>query len=349
MPTPLSSSGRSQANSSADPVPAIAVRDQLARVVNSPGLISSARLCRFLTHIVNRTIEGDIDSLKELSIAMDVFDRTSDYDPNIDAIVRVEARRLRAKLKAYYEEGPGTDDPVLIGLRPGSYVPVFRWLDTQPSKDRQEIGATLPTGRRSIAVLPFVNMSPEPEQDYFCDGISEEIMNSLTRVSGLNVIARTSSFHFKGASIDIREVGQRLGADLVIEGSVRKAGEQLRITAQAIQTESGHHLWSETFRHQLQDVFAIQEEIAQSIADLLRFHMPEVQGAERPSAPNLDAYTAYLRTRFLIHQQSPEALHAALEQLRKLVETYPNYALAYSGMAAANGLLSIFGVVSGRE
>jgi serine/threonine-protein kinase len=298
---------------------------------------------------VNRTIEGDVDSLKELSIAMDVFDRTSDYDPNIDAIVRVEARRLRGKLKAYYEEGPGTDDPVLIGLRPGSYVPVFRWLDTQPSKDRQEIGATLPTGRRSIAVLPFVNMSPEPEQDYFCDGISEEIMNSLTRVSGLNVIARTSSFHFKGASIDIREVGQRLGADLVIEGSVRKAGEQLKITAQAIQTESGHHLWSETFRRELKDVFAIQEEIAQSVADLLRLHMPEVQRAERPSAPNLDAYTAYLRARFLIHQQSPEALHAALEQLRKLVETYPNYALAYSGMAAANGLLSIFGVVSGRE
>jgi serine/threonine-protein kinase len=157
---------------------------------------------------VNRTIDGDIDSLKELSIAMDVFDRTSDYDSNIDAIVRVEARRLRAKLKTYYEEEPGAVDPVLIGLRPGSYVPVFRWLDAQPAKHREEIGATLP-GRTSIAVLPFVNMSPEPEQDYFCDGMSEEIMNSLTRLSGLNVIARTSAFHFKGANIDIREVGQR--------------------------------------------------------------------------------------------------------------------------------------------
>ena len=161
-------------------------------------------------------------------------------------------------------------------------------------------------------------MSPEPEQDFFCDGITEEITNSLTRVSGLNVIARTSAFHFKGASIDIREVGQRLGADLVIEGSVRKAGEQLRITAQAIQTESGHHFWSETFRRELKDVFAIQEEIAQSVADLLRLHMPEVQGSVRPSAPNLDAYTEYLRARFLIHQQSPETLHAALEQLRRL-------------------------------
>ena len=266
VPTPPLSSGKPLANSAADPVPATAGRDQLARVVNSPGFVSSVRLCRFLTHIVNRTIDGDIDSLKEFSIAMEVFDRTSEYDPNIDAIVRVEARRLRAKLKAYYEQGQGTVDPVLIGLRPGSYVPVFRWLDAQPATHREEIDAAPPPRRICVAVLPFVNMSPEPEQDYFCDGISEEITNSLTRVSGLNVIARTSAFHFKGANIDIREVGQRLGANLVIEGSVRKAGEQLRITAQAIQTESGHHVWSETFRRELPDVFVIQEEIAQSVA-----------------------------------------------------------------------------------
>jgi len=280
---------------------------------------------------------------------MDVFDRTSEYDPNIDAIVRVEARRLRAKLKAYYEEGQGTADRVLIGLRPGSYVPVFRWIDAQPIKDREEIGALPPPGRKCIAVLPFVNMSPEPEQDHFCDGITEEITNSLTRLSGLNVIARTSAFHFKGSNIDIREVGQRLGADLVIEGSVRKAGEQLRITAQAIQTESGHHLWSETFRRELKDVFAIQEEIAQSVAKLLSLRMPELQGAVRPPAPDLDAYTRYLRARFLIHQQTPETLNAALGQLKRLTESYPSYAPAYSGMAEASGLLALFGVVSGRE
>jgi adenylate cyclase len=348
VPTP-SLSGKSPVNAAADPVPAPAVRDQLTRVVTSPGFVSSVRLCRFLTHIVNRTIEGDVDSLKEFSIAMEVFDRTSEYDPNIDAIVRVEARRLRAKLKAYYEEGQGKSDAVLIGLRPGSYVPVFRWLDAQPAKHCEDIGTALPPGRMCIAILPFVNMSPEPEQDYFCDGISEEITNSLTRVSGLNVIARTSSFHFKGASIDIREVGQRLGADIVIEGSVRKAGEQLRITAQAIQAESGHHFWSETFRRELKDVFAIQEEIAQSVADLLRLHVPEVQGAVRPPAPSLDAYTRYLRARFLIHQQSPEGLNAALEQLRRIIETYPDYALAYSGLAAASGILAQFGVVSGRD
>jgi serine/threonine-protein kinase len=280
---------------------------------------------------------------------MDVFDRSSEYDPSIDAIVRVEARRLRAKLKAYYEQGQGTTDPVLIGLRPGSYVPVFRWLDTETPKHHEEAGVAERAGRRSIAVLPFVNMSPEPEQDYFCDGITEEITNSLTHLSGLKVIARTSAFHFKGASIDIREVGQRLGADLVVEGSVRKAGEQLRITAQLIESDSGHHLWSETFRRELKDVFAIQEEIAQSVADLLRVHVPQAKETTRSPGPNLDAYIRYLRARFLIHQQSPEALQAALDQLRKLVVEYPSYALAYSGIAAANGLLSVFGVVSGRD
>jgi len=342
-----SSSQKSPTHPAREPVPANAVREQLARVVNSPGFVSSARLTRFLTHIVNRTIDGDLDSLKEFSIAMEVFDRTADYDPNIDAIVRVEARRLRSKLKAYYEEGPGRSDPVLIGLRPGSYVPIFRWLETGPQENRNETGTSIQPRRVSVAVLPFVNMSPEPEQDYFCDGISDEIINALTRVSELNVIARTSAFQFKGVAVDIREVGQRLGADLVIEGSVRKAGMELRIAAQAIDSESGHHLWSQTFRRELKDIFRIQEEIAESVAGLLRLQMPEAR--VRSSARNLDAHTRYLRARFLIYQQSPEARRVALEQLHELIELFPDYAPAYSGVAAAIGLLCFFGVVSGRD
>ena len=345
---PPSTSAEMSANTAPDVVPATAVREQLARIVNSPGFVSSSRLSRFLTHIVNRTIDGDLDSLKEFSVAMEVFDRSSDYDPNIDAIVRVQARRLRGKLTAYYEEGAGTNDPVLIALRPGRYVPIFRWLDKQASKQRGQTGNVIEPRRVSVAVLPFLNMSPEPDQEYFCDGVSEEIINSLTHVSGLNVIARTSAFQFKGASVDIREVGRRLDADVVIEGSVRKAGDKLRITAQAVQTESGHHLWSETFRRELEDVFAIQEEIAQSVAGLLRLHMPQARPRAHASDGNLEAYIRYLKARVLIYQQSPETLRAALRQLRELIEAFPDYALAYSGIAEANGHLALFGVVSGR-
>src|ERR1700736_1556864 len=330
-----------------DAVPATAVADQLARIVNSRRFISSPRLCRFLTHIVNRAIHGDLDNLKEFSIAVEVFDRNSEYDPNIDATVRVEARRLRAKLKEYYE-GPGRNDAVLIGLRPGSYVPIFRWLDPQPQNQPLEIGATIPSGVASVAVLPFVNISPDPEQDYFCDGISEEIINLLTHIAGLKVIARSSAFQFKGMSVDIREVGRRLDADVIIEGSVRKAGEQLRITAQAIQAESGHGLWSETFARELKDVFAIQEKIAQVVGGLLRLHMPEARPRVHASDRNLEAYTRYLKGRVLIYQQSPETLRAALRQLRELIELFPDYAPAYSGIAEANGHLALFGFISGR-
>jgi adenylate cyclase len=343
-------SPRSQAAMSpntVDPVTATAVCEQLARIVDSPPFISSARLCRFLKHIVNRTIRGDRDSLKEFSIAVDVFDRTSEYDPNIDAIVRVEARRLRAKLKEYYE-GPGRSDRVLIALRPGSYVPIFRRLDPQPRKQPEEIGATFQSGAASVAVLPFVNMSPDPDQEYFCDGISEEIISLLTQTAGLKVIARSSTFQFKGMSIDIREVGRRLDADVIIEGSVRKAGDQLRITARASETETGHHVWSKTFTRELNGVFAIQEEIAQATAGLLRLRMPEARPRVHASDRNLEAYTRYVKARVLIYQQSPETLRAALRQLRELIEVFPDYAPAYSGIAEANGHLAIFGFVSGR-
>jgi serine/threonine-protein kinase len=334
-------------NTAKDTVPETAVREQLARIVESPKFIPSVRLCRFLTHIVNRTLSGDLDCLKEFSVAMEVFDRKSSYDPNVDAIVRVEARRLRSKLKDYYE-GPGRNDPILIGLRPGSYVPIFRWLDAQPQSSGQGIDTAVQTAA-SVAVLPFVNMSPEPEQDYFCDGITEEIIDSLTRIPGLKVIARSSAFQFKGMSVDMREVGRRLSADVIIEGSVRKAGDKLRITAQAIQAGSGHHLWSEVFRRDLKDIFAIQEEIAQSVAGLLRVHLPLAAARVQRPVGDLEAYTRYLRAKFLIHQQSPETLRAALDQLREITQAFPDYALAYSGMAAACGFLSLFGVVSGRD
>jgi serine/threonine-protein kinase len=191
-------------------------------------------------------------------------------------------------------------------------------------------------------------MSPEPEQDYFCDGISEEIINLLTHIPGLKVIARSSAFQFKGMPVDIREVGRRLDADVAIEGSVRKAGDHLRITAQASETEYGHQLWSETFARKVNGIFAIQEEIAQAVGGLLRLHMPELLPRLRLAHRDLEPYTRYVKARVLVYQQSPETLRAALGQLREVIEAFPDYAPAYSGIAEANGHLALFGFVSGR-
>ncbi len=328
------------------------VRLQLSRILSSEVFVPSQRLCRFLRFVVERTLDNNLDGLKEFVIALEVFDRSEQYNPSVDSIVRVEARRLRTKLKAYYE-GPGSRDPVLIGLRPGSYVPLFcaHTPDNRPSVPTPPPDAAGdPPARVTVAVLPFVNMSPEPDQDYFCDGITEEIINALASVDSLSVVARTSAFQFKGKAMDLREVGRLLGANVVVEGSVRKSGNQLRITAQAIDAASGVHLWSETYRRELSDVFAIQEDLSNAIARQLRVRLPSRAhrgGGGHP--PSLDAYTRFLKAMFLLNQQNLGGLYVALAQFRELTQVYPGYAAPYAGIATANAALSLFGVVSGQE
>jgi len=313
----------------------------LSRILASPQFVSSQRLCRFLRFLVERTLEYDTDRLKEFVVAMEVFDRNEDYDPNIDSIVRVEARRLRNKLKSYYE-GEGRADSLQIELRPGSYVPSFRVSSI--AGEAPAVGSS--AAATTVAVLPFVNMSPEPEQEYFCDGITEEILNALASIEGLGVVARTSAFQFKGKSMDVREIGEKLNAQVVVEGSVRKAGDQLRITAQAIDAARGIHLWSETYSRELKDVFAIQEELAAAVARTLRAKLPS--GRQRYQ-PQPQAYLDFLRGMFLLRQQSLGSLQAALELLRNLTTRYPDYAAPYAGIAGVYGLLCVYGVFAGAE
>lgn len=329
------------------PVPVDRVRAQLTRILASHGFVSSRRLCRFLRFIVERTLENDAERLKEYVVAIEVFDRNDDYDPSIDSIVRVEARRLRTRLKAYYE-GPGRDDAVLIALNPGSYVPLFHLAASKAPPPAQPPPVT--SENTTIAVLPFVNMSPEPEQEFFCDGITEEIINALASLDKVAVVSRTSSFQFKRRAADIREIGEKLGAQVIVEGSVRKAGAQLRITAQAINAARGYHLWSETYRRELQDIFAIQEEIANSIAATVHAKLPGHAGkTAAPGHPSLEAYTGYFQALHLVHQETIPGLQAAIGVFRTLTQRFPDYADPYAGLATAYAALSIFGLVSGRE
>ena len=189
---------------------------------------------------------------------------------------------------------------------------------------------------KSIAVLPFVNMSGDEENEYFSDGMTEEILNALVKVRGLQVASRTSSFAFKGKDIDIREVGERLAAASVLEGSVRKSGTRLRITAQLIDVDTGFHLWSESYDRELADVFAIQNEIARAIVDALKVQFADAS----PDGPlvtaataNVDAYTKYLKGRFFFNKLSELDLRRSLDLYQAALDVDPQYAHAYAGIA----------------
>jgi serine/threonine protein kinase/Flp pilus assembly protein TadD len=188
----------------------------------------------------------------------------------------------------------------------------------------------------SIAVLPFVNMSSDPENEYFSDGLAEELINVLSKVEGLRVASRTSAFGFKGKNEDVRRIGEQLNVRTVLQGSVRKAGNRLRITAQLGNTADGFQLWSESYNRQLEDVFAIQDEIAQSISRALRVILTEkdqqVLERRRPTA-DVRAYDYYLRGMQFFHQFRRKTLEAAVEMFTRAIEIDPGYARAYAGMA----------------
>lgn len=192
---------------------------------------------------------------------------------------------------------------------------------------------------KSIAVLPFVNMSSDKENEYFVDGLTEEVLNRLAQISALRVPGRTSSFAFKGRNTDLRQVGTELGVAHVLEGSVRKAGDRLRITAQLVRTADGFHLWSQNFDRKLDDVFAIQDEIARAIADALAtpLGLAELAGPQRRTK-DMEAYDQFLQARALLGQRSPEKLRSAIELLTAAVERDPGFANGWAVLAQARAL-----------
>ena len=201
---------------------------------------------------------------------------------------------------------------------------------------------------RSIAVLSFANMSADPENEYFCDGISEEIINSLAQLPELKVAGRTSAFSFKGTDLDVPEIGTKLKVATVLEGSVRKMGDQLRITAQLIDVESGYHLWSEQFDRQLDDIFAIQNEIATNIAERLEVTIGGAAPGPRLQTDNVEAYEFYLKGRALLYQRGM-AMFQARECFEHALALDPQYALAHAGLADSYSILGYFGLIAPPE
>jgi len=224
-------------------------------------------------------------------------------------------------------------------------------------------GLKIPTGQQlksktgfeekhSIAVLPFVNMSADPENEYFSDGITEEILNALTNIDGLKVTSRTSSFAFKGKNEDIREIGTKLNVNSVLEGSVRKSGNKIRITAQLINTVDGYHVWSEVFNRNLEDIFEVQDEISRKIANKLRERLSEksVEGTLiRSHTNNLDAYNDYLKGIFYYNKWTPEDITKSVSFFLDAINKEEKFVLPYSGIANSYAIAAVTGIMNSKE
>ncbi|MDW7761578.1 MAG: protein kinase [Acidobacteriota bacterium] len=196
----------------------------------------------------------------------------------------------------------------------------------------------------SIAVLPFTNMSPDKEQDYFAEGIAEELLNALARIHDLRVMARTSAFALKGMNLDIREIGRRLDVKAVLEGSVRKAGNRLRVTAQLINVEDGFHLWSDRYDRDMADIFAIQDEITAAIVDSLKVTLKvgEKTALRKRSTDDPEAYNLYLKGLYFLARPSPDSYEKAVGFFRAAIDKDPHFAQAYAGMGQVFAFLGAF-------
>jgi adenylate cyclase len=201
-----------------------------------------------------------------------------------------------------------------------------------------------------IAVLPFSSMSPDPSDEYFADGITEELISTISKISSLQVIARTSVIRYKGGSKSIEEIGRELKVGTILEGSVRKDGEKLRITAQLIDSQDSRHLWSETYDREFKDVFAIQSDISQTVAESLRVRLLEGEKERILKEPtkSTDAYMLYLKGRQALHDRTKEGMEKAIDLFEKSIQIDPSYALAYSGLSDAFFLIQYWGYLDGQ-
>ena len=346
------------------------VREQLERILASAGFQSAARRTRLLRYLVEQTLENRDDALKESVIAVDVFERTPDYDPKVDSVVRVEIGRLRSRLVEYYAQAGG-DAPVRIEIPKGGYRPIFVFRDSEPPDGAISQPPRTPerhlrprwiaitafavvlavcaivglartaSGAATLAVLPFLNFTGDARNDYLCDGVSEELTDILAQSAGLRVVSRTSAFQYKGKSADAREVGERLGAGALLEGSVARRGEDVHVVAQLIRAGNGYHLWSQSYDAPEAQLPAIEAEIGRAVQQRLA---PSKTGAatidEERAAKNPEAHDLYLRAAYEFNRRTVESIRRAVELAQLAAQEDSSYAQPYVLMAASESQLA---------
>ncbi len=333
----------SEPHVSAKPCPE-EIRAQVDKILTSRLFARSERLCRFLRFCVEHTLEEKGDQLKEQLVGVEVFDRKGDYDPRTDPIVRVEAMRLRSKLKAYYTS-TGRPDCVLIELPKGAYVPAFRMRPPSQTARPPAAPANVAAEERSIAVLPFANLTDDPGTDYFSDGLTEELIHLLTRIPRLRVVAWNSMSHFRGREQDLAAIRQQLKVATVLRGSVRRTLGRVRVTAQLIDAESGAYLWSEAYDRQLENVLAIQEEMARAIVDTLQLTLASRASGFAPRTSNPECYNLCLQGRFHANKRTREGLLQSVACFEQAIVADDCSAIAFAGLADAYSLLAEYGLL----
>ena len=314
-------------------IPEKAIRQHLDRVLGSPTFQQADRLKRFLTFITLEAIAGRSDQLKEYVIGVQVFSKEESFDPRTDPIVRVQVRRLRARLVRYYRE-EGQNEEIVIELPKGGYAPLIKRRQTNVAP-RRSLGAALVSGN-TVSVLTFSDHSAHGDLEYFCRGLRQEIVDSLAKIDGLRVLAWDDS------------APRSPDAAMVITGSVRSAGETTRISIQLIDGASGCYLWSESLNMNLADPIAAQETVARMIVARLQDEVVVngVSGSSRKRpTENLAAHNLYLQGRYHLNQRTEEALRKAVDFFEKAVVEDAQYALAYSGLSDTYGLLGHYGVL----
>ncbi|MDE3200125.1 MAG: hypothetical protein KGN79_04320 [Acidobacteriota bacterium] len=381
------------------------IRRQLERILVSKVFVSAQRSQAFLRYVVEKSIAGLLP--KEYELAIDVFERSTDYDPAIDATVRVEASRLRNRLREYYDT-EGKRDPILIEIPKGGYSAVFTFTGQQPEGNSADLPEDTPgtsqgkpeknehtgveaapgnlpeaatsnphnksathgnrrvlawislflalflsaafsvwafthwkhahTQFRSLAVLPLQNLSGDPGQDYFAAGMTDELTTQLARIPGLRVVSRTSAFAASRSPKSVQQIANALQVDAVVEGSIVRAGDRIRITAQLIDARTDRHIWAQSFEGPASDVLSLQDSVAQQIAS----QAPLGLVPPAPRAPaNPVAYDAYLRGRYFLNRQE---FSRSLQYFQQAISLDPSYPSAYAGYATALDAAATFDI-----
>jgi TolB-like protein len=354
----------------------------------TPQFAASSRRGQLLEFLVQHTLAGDADKINEYAIGLEVFDRPPSFDPRIESVVRTEFSRLRKRLKDHYAE-EGRRDPIAIDFPPRSYVATFEFRDkvtvlepagapqlvSTPSRSARPVSrvvliivpilvaiaaglmlwkqhlppVALKQPINAIVVLPFENYSPDHQDEYIADGMTEELTNDLAQWRDLRVVARTSAFAFKGKGEDVRAIGHQLGVDAVLEGSFTRQGDQVRITAQLNRTADGYHLWSHSYETQSDNLLALQEQVANSITAAIQ----QVRGGSPPPirepTANPQAHDLYLQGEYQLYLDTPVSVTKSIDLFNQAVAIDPTFARAWLGIGRAEIVATSLTAVTHEE